>query len=143
MTVIALPAQVAAIFHAVRQLEHRYPGRKFTPDGHLVGSIGEVIAAEALGFDLYPASHAGHDARDPISGRDVQIKLTGGRAISLYDTCDRLVVLRIASPEFAEIVYDGEGHVAWEAAGPRQKNGQRVVSLSKLKQIAARVAETA
>jgi hypothetical protein len=45
---IKLPAPVAAIYRAVEELEAAYPLRKFTPDGHLVGSIGEVIAAEAL-----------------------------------------------------------------------------------------------
>ena len=44
---IKLPARVAAIYRAVEELEAAYPLRKFTPDGHLVGSIGEVIAAEA------------------------------------------------------------------------------------------------
>ena len=45
---IKLPAPVANIYRAVRTLEKLYPERKFTPDGHLVGSIGEVIAAEQL-----------------------------------------------------------------------------------------------
>lgn len=137
MTRIPLPAPVAAIYQAVKLLEEQYPGRKFTPDGHLVGSIGEVIAAEKLGLKLYPGSYAGHDAHDPISGRDVQIKLTGGKSVSLYATCDRLVVLRVVSPHEAEIVYDGDGHPAWEAAGVLQKNGQRTISLSRLKLIAA------
>lgn len=136
MSHIRLPTPVAAIYEAVAELEKLYPGRKFTPDGHLVGSIGEVIAAEALGLELYPASYAGHDAKDS-TGRDVQIKLTGGKSVSLYATCDRLVVLRVVSPDFAEIVYDGFGAPAWEGAGPLQKNGQRAISIAKLKRIAA------
>ncbi len=40
--IVKLPKQVADIYRAVRELEANYPGRKFTPDGHLVGSIGEV-----------------------------------------------------------------------------------------------------
>lgn len=61
---IKLPSQVAAIYRAVQELQTRYPDRKFTPDGHLVGSIGEVVAAEALGLKLYRMSRAGHDAYD-------------------------------------------------------------------------------
>jgi hypothetical protein len=38
-----------------QELEADYPGHEFTPDGHLVGSTGEVIAAEALD----PESHGG------------------------------------------------------------------------------------
>jgi hypothetical protein len=53
---VPLPEPVARIYKAAAELEALYPGRKFTPDGHLVGSIGEVIAAEALGLTLYPMS---------------------------------------------------------------------------------------
>jgi hypothetical protein len=47
---ITLPNPVAKIYEAVAELESQYPGRKFTPDGHMVGSIGEVFTAEALGL---------------------------------------------------------------------------------------------
>ena len=132
---VKLPEPVARIYRATADLEAMYPGRKFTPDGHMVGSIGEVIAAEALNLRLYPASQPVHDAYDD-SG-DVQIKLTAGNRVSMYACCDRLVVLRIVSPEEAEIVYDGPGQPAWDAAGKMQKNGQRPISLYQLRKIAA------
>lgn len=131
---VRLPAPVAAIYRATEELALLYPGRPFTPDGHMVGSIGEVVAAEALGLTLYPPSQPAHDAFD-ASG-DVQIKMTAGKSISMYACCDRLVVLRVVSPEEAEIVYDGPGQPAWDRAGPMQKNGQRRVSLSALRTIA-------
>ncbi len=130
---VRLPAQVAAIYRAVSELEALYPGRKFTPDGHLVGSIGEVVAAEALGLTWHPASYTGHDAFD--ENGDVQIKMTGGRSVALYATCNRLVVLHVVSPEEAEIVYDGAGEPAWKGAGKLGKNGQRVISLKRLREI--------
>lgn len=132
---IPLPPAVARIYEAVEELEARYPGRKFTPDGHLVGSIGEVVAAEALGLTLYPASYPGHDAFDARG--DVQIKMTGrtGKSVSLYATCMRLVVLKVVSPQEAEIVYDGPGEPVWAVAGAMGKNGQRVVRLSRLRQM--------
>lgn len=108
---IKLPEPVADIYRATAKLEAMYPGRKFTPDGHLVGSIGEVIAAEALGLTLYGMSQPGHDAFD--ENGDVQIKMTAGKSISMYSACDRLVVLRVVTPETAEIVYDGPGAPAW------------------------------
>ncbi len=132
---VPLPKPVACIYKATAELEALYPGRKFTPDGHLVGSIGEVIAAEALGLTLYPMSRPGHDAYD--TNGDVQIKMTAGNKVAMYATCDRLVVLRVISLEEAEIVYDGPGQPVWEKAGKMGKNGQRVVSLSHLRVIAA------
>ena len=137
---VRLPEAVAAIYRAVDELSKTYPGRKFTPDGHLVGSIGEVVAAEALGLVLYANSHPGHDAHDGKGG-EVQIKMTAGNKVAMYSTSARLVVLRMISQTEAEIVYDGPGAPAWNAAGRMAKNGQRVVSLVKLKALAAEQAK--
>src|ERR1700683_3138346 len=120
---IKLPAPVAAIYKAVEELEALYPGRKFTPDGHLVGSIGEVVAAEEFKLTLYPMSQKGHDAFDAAG--PVQIKMTSGESVSMYDCCIRLIVLRVVSPEEAEVVYDGPGGPVWKNAGKTQENGQR------------------
>ena len=132
---IKLPAPVADIYRAVAELEKLYPDRKFTPDGHLVGSIGEVIAAEHFDLTLHHMSKPGHDGID-AEGREVQIKLTAGNSVSLFADCDRLIVLRVVSPEQAEIVYDGSGAPVWAAAGKMQKNGQRKIGLTKLRAIA-------
>ena len=74
--------------------------------------------------------------RSTLMAAKVQIKLTAGNGVSMYADCDRLSVLRIVSPEEAEVVYDGPGAPAWAAAGPMQKTGQRTISLSKLRAIA-------
>ncbi|MDH7789144.1 DUF6998 domain-containing protein [Ochrobactrum sp. AN78] len=132
---VKLPAPVAAIYLAVEELSRMYPGRKFTPDGHLVGSIGEVVAAEALGLTLYPSSNPAHDAYD-ANGCNVQIKMTAGKSVAMYADCERLVVLKVVSPHEAEIVYNGSGSIAWENAGKMGKNGQRPISVSKLRSIA-------
>jgi hypothetical protein len=135
---VPLPKPVADIYRAVAQLDELYGThkRKFTPDGHLVGSIGKVIAAEALKLTLYETGHAGHDAHDSKGG-DVQIKMTAGKSVAMYATSVRLVVLRVVSPEEAEIVYDGPGEPAWNGARKMAKNGQRVISLAKLRSIAS------
>ncbi len=133
---IKLPPQVARIYEAVAELEAEYPGRPFTPDGHMVGSIGEVVAAEALGLTLLKVGHPGHDAHDGT--QHVQIKMTGGRSVALYANCERLVVLRVVSPHEAEIAYDGPGQPAWDAAGKAGKTSQRVISLSALRRIASK-----
>ena len=135
---IKLPSAVADIYRAVKELETLYPSRKFTPDGHLVGSLGEVVAAEVLGLTLHSMSHSGHDAYD--ANGDVQIKMTAGKSVAMRAECIRLVVLRVVSPEEAEIVYDGPGAPALACAGKKGTNGQRVVSLSKLRNLAHQAA---
>lgn len=39
----------------------------------------------------------------------------------MYDCCDRLIAMKIVSPEEAEVVYNGKGTLAWKNAGKRQK----------------------
>src|SRR5262249_58290135 len=101
---IALPPAVATIYKATAELNAEFPLRSFTPDGHLVGHLGEVIAAREFGLELLPNSHPGHDAVDSRR-RCVQIKLTAGDCISMYDDCDRLIVMRIASAQSAGLAY--------------------------------------
>ena len=123
----------------VRRLEDRFPGRKFTLDGHLVGSIGEVWAAYRFGLKLLTASAETHDAVAP-DGRHVQVKATGGKAISISSEPQHLIVLRLERDGGAPTVYNGPGKEPWMAAGKRQKNGQRSLSLAKLRELQAKVA---
>ena len=51
-TRLPLPAPVAKLYEAIAELERTYPGRKFTLDGHLLGSVGEVLAETALKMRL-------------------------------------------------------------------------------------------
>ena len=85
--------------------------------------------------DARSMSKHGHDAID-ADGHEVQIKLTEGNSVSMFADCERLIVLRIVSPEEAEIVYDGPGAPIWAAAGSMQKNGQRKIGLTKLRAMA-------
>ena len=86
-----------------------------------------------MGLTLYPPSNPAHDAFD--ENGDIQIKMTAVNNIAMYSTCDRLVVLKVVSTEEAEVVYDGPGNVAWEHAGKMAKNGQRSISLSRLRRL--------
>lgn len=43
-------------------IQAMFPGRHFTPDGHMVGSIGQCLVADAYGLELLTASNKGYDA---------------------------------------------------------------------------------
>lgn len=129
-----VPALLTSLYRVVNRLEKLFPGRKFTPDGHLVGSIGEAIAARMFNLSLLKASTAEHDATSADGETLVQIKLTQGkRGISLRAEPQHLLVLRLDPDLSIEVVYNGCGQTPWAAAGKMQKNGQRVISLSKLR----------
>lgn len=140
-------AELVAELHAITaELESLYPGRRFTPDGHLVGSLGEVTAADLFNITRRPASTTGHDAVTS-DGRRVEIKATyGNRGIGIratsFDNAALLVVLRLPkSPaDDVEIVYNGPFATVREVLGPVQSNGASRISLSRLRMLQASVA---
>ena len=129
-----LSDKIKQLYTITNELEQAYPGRKFTIDGHLVGSIGEVIAAEHYGLTLLPNSTKTHDAKTE-DGKLVQIKATQVKGIAISSEPDYLIVIRLLSDGSWEEIYNGPGKAVWESAGKMQKNGQRPISLSKLRNL--------
>ncbi len=127
-----LREKIKNLYAIVNDLENQFPGRHFTPDGHLVGSIGEVLAASQFGLKLLPASTETHDAISPC-GKKVQIKATQIERVSFYSEPEYLIVLKILPDGNSIVLYNGPGQPAWDSAGKLQKNGQRAVSTAKLK----------
>ena len=130
--IASIPALVKQLYATVAEFHSLFPERKFTPDGHLVGSIGEVIAAHRYGLTLLPASAANHDATT-IDGTLVQIKATQGKSVGLRAEPQHLIVLHLAETGEATEIYNGPGGMVWTACGMMQKNGQRPIRLSKLR----------
>ncbi len=130
----AIAEKVKQIYAITTELEEMYPGRHFTPDGHVVGSIGEVLVAENYGLQLLPASYETHDAVTQ-DGRYVQIKATQIKRIAISSEPDYLIVIRIMPDGSFKECYNGKGSPVWNAAGAMQKNGQRSISLSKLRKL--------
>lgn len=130
-----------ALYKSSGRLEAIFPGRKFTLDGHLVGSIGEVIAAYMFGLDLTPASTMGHDGIAP-DGRRVEIKLTQGTSVAIRHEPDHLLALYRPKGGPVRVVYNGPGARPWEAAGKKASNGQCRISLVKLSNLNRDVAES-
>lgn len=121
------------IYSHVQRLEELFPGRSFTPDGHMVGSIGEAWARWMYGLTLLPSSAECHDATCS-DGRFVQIKATqGNSSVAMYGESKHLVVLQITPTGLPIEVYNGPGATPWNEAGKVQKNGQRSIRLSRLR----------
>lgn len=127
-----LSDKIKELYKITNELESSYPGRKFTIDGHLVGSIGEVIVAEHYGLKLLPSSTETHDAVS-TDEKYVQIKATQINRIAISSEPDYLIVIKLFSDGSWEEVYNGPGKPVWDNAGKMQKNGQRPISLSKLR----------
>ncbi|WP_455581849.1 DUF6998 domain-containing protein [Dysosmobacter sp.] len=131
---MSVSEKIRGIYSITKQLEEMYPGRHFTPDGHLVGSLGEVLVAADYGLALLPASHETHDALS-VDGRLVQIKATQVKKIAISSKPDYLIVIQIKSDGTYEEIYNGKGASVWDGSGVMQKNGQRSITLHKLRKL--------
>ena len=64
-----------------------------------------------------------------------QIKATQTDRIALSFEPDFLIVVKLHSDGTWDVVYNGPGKIIWDNSGKMQKNGQRPISLSKIKKL--------
>lgn len=149
---------ITELYALVGKLEKRFAHhcRHFTPDGHMVGSIGEALAADMFGLQLMHASNHGYDA---VQGdRRVEIKVTQGtQGVLLYADVahlppgpepTHLVALKIhpdlavhGAGDWVEVVYIGPAIPVWAAASKPSKTSQQLISLTRLRAMNASVAD--
>ena len=107
-----LVAEKIKILYSISQeLEDLFPGRHYTPDGHMIGSIGEALAACCYGLKLFEASEKTHDGQAP-DGRLVQIKATQINRIAISSEPEWLLVLKIHKDGTFSEEYNGPGKLA-------------------------------
>lgn len=140
-----LSETIRELYVIVNRLEIDYSqhNRHFTLDGHLLGSIGEVYAAERYGIELATSSSECHDGITADERkREVQIKVTQRNAIGLGSEPKYLIVLKIDEHGEFEEVFNGPGEIVWKLVQGKTlpKNGQYQISLSKLRTLNENVA---
>ncbi|GAB5500116.1 MAG: hypothetical protein PsegKO_24270 [Pseudohongiellaceae bacterium] len=138
IAITEIPGKIKALYAIVEDLESLFPGRHFTLDGHLMGSIGEVLASHYYNLELLPASAMTHDATSS-DGKLVQIKATQRNLVGIRAEPEHLLVLGIDKHGNSHEIFNGPGKLAWEAAGKMQKNGQRTISRAKLSSLMLKV----
>ena len=133
------PELIRQLYGIVDELERMFSGRHFTPDGHMVGSIGEALASHYYDIELLPASSKGHDGRK--GERLVQVKATQRESIAISSEPQHLLVLRLERDGSFDEAYNGPGHQVWDlvSSKPMPKNGQHQIRLSKLRELTQRV----
>ena len=125
--------QVQRLVELVAQLEAEFPGRHFTLDGHLVGSIGEVMAAYYYGIELYAASTEIHDGE--VDGKKVQIKISQQDNIVINHEPNYLIVLYLNRNGNIYEVYNGPGKLPWESASKKDSHNNKHMRVNKLMEL--------
>ena len=121
---------VRTLLDNVNALETMFPGRHFTLDGHLVGSVGEVAAAYHYGIELFPPSTERHDGF--VGDRNVQIKITQTENVLIGEEPEYLIVLYLARTGNIYEVYNGPGIIPWETPDKPDKHGYMHFRVNKL-----------
>ena len=124
----AIKEKIQKLISIVKELETDFPGRHFTLDGHLVGSIGEVMAAYYYGIELYAASAVAHDGE--IDGKKVQIKISQQDDIVINHEPEYLIVLYLRKNGDVFEVYNGPGEAPWNSASKRDSHNNRHMPVS-------------
>lgn len=135
-----LKSLVNTLYETVHALEQMFPGRHFTPDGHMVGSLGECLVADAYDLTLQTASNRGYDALTR-GGVKVEIKATQANAVAFRSAPEHAIVIRLQRDGSFEEIFNGPGALVWAQfdGKPLPSNGQYQISLAKLRQLNAEV----
>ena len=126
-------ALIKQLYSTVGELEAMFPGRHFTPDGHMVGSIGECLVANAYDLELMTASNKGYDAISK-DGVQVEIKATQSKSVAFRSEPEHAIIIKIFPDGTFEEAYNGPGKLIWQQFKGKTlpSNGQYQISLSKL-----------
>ena len=132
------PQLIDNLYSVVEELERMFD-RRFTPDGHLVGSIGEALASYYYGLKLSRPSTKGYDAT--LDGKKIEIKATQSDRVAFRCKPEHLLVLKLEKNGSFNEIYNGYGGRVWEQVEHKKmpKNGQHQVSLATLRRLAKEV----
>ncbi|WP_107852465.1 DUF6998 domain-containing protein [Oceanimonas marisflavi] len=138
-----LQTLVKQLYATVNELEAMFPGRHFTPDGHMVGSLGECLVADVYDLELMTASNKGHDAVTS-SGLKVEIKATQSKTVAFRSEPEHAIVIRLTRDGTFEEIYNGPGALIWACfrGKPLPANGQYQISLSRLRELNRQLDDT-
>jgi hypothetical protein len=128
--------QVKNIYKAVTELELMFPGRPFTPDGHMVGSLGECLVADAYDLDLMPPSNEGYDAVTKDE-KKIEIKATQSSRVAFRSCPEHTIIIKIQKDGTFIECFNGPGHILWDTFSGKKRptNGQYQISISKVMEL--------
>ena len=134
---------IQQLYSTVNELEKMFPGRHFTPDGHLVGSIGECLVADAYDLELMAPSNKGYDAVTK-SGKKVEIKATQSNSVAFRSEPEHSIIIKINPDGSYQEIFNGPGCLIWSQFFGKKapSNGQYSISINKLKDLNRQVSDS-
>jgi hypothetical protein len=129
---------VKELLEIVEALHKRYPKKKFTLDGRLVGDLGEVLVAAEYDIILYEGLAKHHDG-ETSDGRLVQIKTTMKDSLTfpVDHIPDYYLGIKVHPDGSFSEIFNGPGLAACEAIKNRAptKTNLHSIPISKLEKM--------
>ncbi len=139
---IRLKKAIRNLYLSVEKLRSAFPDKPFTPDGRMVGDIGEAIAAIKFNvvLDKKLRQHWDGYRKDSLGNkREVQIKTTQKDETYLKKPPHDgdLLVFQIFKSGDWRCCYDGDIVPVWESLSNQKPDysGAKFIKLNKLKEL--------
>ncbi len=125
--------KIALIYQTASELGSEFNITTCTPDGHLLGAIGQIAAKIAFGLN-FGSNVKGHNCTYSDQNRiiNIQVRCTGRGSIALRKEPEYLIALEISESGRIYLLYNGPGNFVWEKI-KNQKQPQKYASKNQLK----------
>lgn len=136
---------VPALLKIVEALHKRYPKKKFTLDGRLVGDLGETLVEKDYEIELFDRPEKHYDGQTPDK-KQVQIKTTMQDCLTFPcdHTPDYYLGIKIFPDGTYKEVFNGPGNIARKAIQNRKptKNNLHSIKLPTLRKLNDKVSQS-
>jgi hypothetical protein len=136
----ALSAAIRKMFEAQKELQGAFPKRLFTPDGRMIGDIGQAIAELTYQVTVDARSRKDWDGkREEVCAGcpEVQVRATQTDNTYVKEPPDdgRLLVFKIFRDGSWECCYNGDARSVWVSLEKRQANkaGEKTIKVDALR----------
>jgi len=132
MDVIEFKKKIASIYEIANELGREFNISRCTPDGHLLGAIGQIAAKIAFGLQ-FGSDKKEHNCSWSDQNRiiNVQVRCTGRGSVSIRKEPEYLIALEISETGKIYLLYNGPGEYVWERI-KHQKQAQKNASRNQL-----------
>ena len=124
--------KIASIYEIANELGREFNIAKCTPDGHLLGAIGQIAAKIAFGLQ-FGSGEKEHNCTWSDNGKtlDIQVRSTGRGSVAIRKEPEYLIAIEIAETGRLYLLYNGPGKFVWKKI-QHQKQPQKSASKNQL-----------
>jgi len=124
--------KIASIYGIANELGREFNISKCTPDGHLLGAIGQIAAKIAFGLN-FGSNKKEHNCTWSDQDRiiNIQVRCTGRGSIALREEPEYLIAIEIFESGKLSLLYNGPGKFLWNQV-KKQKQPQKYASKNQL-----------